>query len=556
MTGAAATRTLLVAPDRPGAYPTIGAAVLDAPDDAVVSIAPGVYYETIDLADRSVTLRTEQSAGAVVIDATAAVTPALRTEGGRLLLRDIAVRAGDAPAVRVDGGSLRAERCTLSADFGPALLVTGPAEAAVAHCTVDRGEHGLVLEDCDARIEHTTIAGVTADGVIARLGATVVIRDSRLTGCGQRGVYAYQYGRLTLEGCELSGSAEAGVLIAHDSTGVLRHCLIGDVRGPAVSYGRRCSGEVVSCRFENTAEPALELAEPDLVSVTTATRVAAPSAADEPAGTDVESLLEELDAMVGLPGVKDEVRSLIDEIQVNEWRRKAGLSVGGLSHHLVFAGAPGTGKTTVARVYGRLLAALGVLPKGQFNEVARRDLVGQYLGHTAEKTTKVFSAAIGGILFIDEAYALSRAGAESDSFGQEAIDTLVKLMEDHRHEVAVIVAGYSNEMVDFLGANPGLASRFSKTIEFENYSSEELTVIVQRMVAAQEYDLEEAAYPLVERHFDVASRAANFGNARDARRLFDRARKAQSQRLRKLGGVPDVTELRTLRVDDVLAAVS
>ncbi|MFF0266838.1 AAA family ATPase [Kribbella sp. NPDC004536] len=545
------SRTLLVSPERPGAYPSIGAAVLDAPDDAVISIAAGVYRETIDLADRSVTL--SANSDDVVIDATTSAAPVLRVAGGRLTLRDVTVRAGDAPALQLEGGTLHAERCELSAGFGPVVQVTGPAEVSVWHCQVSGGEHGLVLEDCTAKIEHTSVKGVSADGVIVRLGATVVLHDCQITDCGRRGIYAYQYGRPTVEACEITGTSEAGVLIAYDSTAVLRHTVIRDASGPAVAYGRRCRGEVVSCRWENTAEPALELAEPELVSVE---ELAVRVTTDEPTGADVESLLAELDAMVGLASVKDEVRSLIDEIQVNEWRRRAGLPIGSLSHHLVFAGAPGTGKTTVARIYGKLLAALGVLPKGQFNEVARRDLVGQYLGHTAEKTTTVFEDANGGVLFIDEAYALSRAGAENDSFGQEAIDTLVKLMEDHRDEAAVIVAGYSDEMLRFMDANPGLASRFSKTIDFENYSPDELTLIVQRMVAAQEYDLEDNAEPILQRHFAAVSQAANFGNARDARRLFDRVRKAQSQRLRRLGGMPGINELRTLRLDDVTVAVS
>jgi hypothetical protein len=548
------SRTLLVAPDRPGAYPSIGAAVLDAPDGAVVAIAPGVYRETIDLADRSVTLTADT--GDVVIDATSAQTPVLRVSGGQLVLRELTIRAGDAPAVELTGGTLRAERCVVSAGFGPGVLVTGPAEVSLSHCRLDGGEHGLVLEDCTATIEHTKISGVSADGVIVRLGATVVLRDCQITDCGRRGVYAYQYGRSTIESSEVIGTAEAGILVAYDSTAVLRHSFVRDAGGPAVVFGRRCQGEVVSCRWENTAEPALEVADPDQVSVTAAVQAESRTVAREPAAADVESLLAELDAMVGLRGVKDEVHSLIDELQVNEWRRKAGLPTGSLSHHLVFAGAPGTGKTTVARIYGKLLAALGVLPKNQFNEVGRRDLVGQYVGHTAEKTTVLFEAAIGGVLFIDEAYTLSRAGAENDSFGQEAIDTLVKLMEDNRDEVAVIVAGYDNEMLRLMDANPGLASRFTKTIDFENYAPDELTLIVQRMVAANQYDLDKAAEPVLERHFAIASQVTNFGNARDARRLFDRVKTAQSQRLRRRGGMPDVNDLRTLLIDDVTAAVS
>jgi len=187
--------------------------------------------------------------------------------------------------------------------------------------------------------------------------------------------------------------------------------------------------------------------------------------------------------------------------------------------------------------------------------VARRDLVGQYIGHTAEKTSLVFEKAIGGVLFIDEAYTLARSGAGGGDFGQEAIDTLVKLMEDHRDEIAVIAAGYTDEMRQFSDANPGLTSRFSKTIQFENYVTDELVLILQRMVRAADYDLDASAEPLLAEHFAQVAQAPDFGNARDARRLFEATRKTQSRRLRALGRLPELDELRAITAADIQAVI-
>jgi hypothetical protein len=197
-----------------------------------------------------------------------------------------------------------------------------------------------------------------------------------------------------------------------------------------------------------------------------------------------------------------------------------------------------------------------VLPDGKFKEVSRRDLVGQYIGHTAEKTSAVIEEAMGGVLFIDEAYTLSRSGGGGADFGQEAIDTLVKLMEDRRDELAVIVAGYTGEMHDFLDTNSGLASRFAKTLEFANYSPSQLVLIAARIARGDDYVLEPGLEDALFEWFSGLDRGANFGNAREARKLLEGMRKAQSGRLRRLGGVPSRDDLRTLTVDDLLAATA
>ncbi|WFE25945.1 AAA family ATPase [Solwaraspora sp. WMMD791] len=555
------TRTLTVCPDRPGAYPSIGDALAAATDDTVVSVAPGTYYEALFVNDRRIAVVAAQGPGSVTVDASSGTYPTVSANGGAVELRDLVLRAGDAPAVAVDRAELTMSGCRLHAGFGAGVTIGGRSRFALTRCTVSGARYGLVVEDADGTVDGCEFTDLAEDGVIVRIGAAPTIRASTISGCGNRGVYVYQHGRPTLETCEISGTGGAGVAVAHQSAPTLRRCRIRDTGGPAVSFGRGCGGSVEECSTENTATPAFEVADgadPTIVTGTASRRaVFGAAAAQHSGGQDTaraDELLAELDAMVGLESVKDEVRSLIDEIQVNEWRRGAGLPVSAVSHHLIFAGAPGTGKTTVARIYGELLAALAVLPGGPFKEVSRRDLVGQYLGHTAEKTAAVFEQARGGVLFIDEAYTLSRSFGSGGDFGQEAIDTLVKLMEDHRDEIAVIAAGYTVEMVQFLDANPGLASRFAKTIEFGNYSPQQLVVIVERMAAADEYLLADTVPQVLLAHFSAVRRDENFGNAREARKLFEGVRKAQAQRLRQSGQRPSLDDLRTVTEADVRAA--
>jgi hypothetical protein len=551
MTTSTAGRALLVA-RRPGAYPTIGDALAEAADGAVITIAGGEYAETVELTGLRVTLAAADGA-TVVVDGRGADRPVFRAVGGSLVLKGIELLAGGASAIQAEDTELTLLRCTISGGRGPAIAIRGSAAFEVTGCVISTAEQGIVVDGSPGRLEDTTVEDVTGDGITLGQGADPVVRNCRVTGCGLRGVYVYQYARPVIEGCVISHTGYEGIAVAHHGSPVLKRCTVSDARGSGIAFGPGCGGAISACRVENTAEPGISIAEG---ATATFSETADPAESGGSGDRELDDMLAELDAMIGLPGVKAEVRALVDELQVNEWRRRAGLPVGATSHHLIFAGAPGTGKTTVARIYGKLLKALGVLPRGQFREVSRRDLVGQYIGHTAEKTATVFEEAKGGVLFIDEAYTLSRLAGSGGDFGQEAIDTLVPLMEDHRDEVAVIVAGYTGEMVDFLSANPGLASRFGKTIEFENYTAAELLGIIGRMAAAGDYDLDPAADPVLTDFFGRIAGDANFGNAREARRLFEGVRKAQSQRLRLLGRMPTLDELRSLHVDDVVAAAA
>jgi SpoVK/Ycf46/Vps4 family AAA+-type ATPase len=236
-------------------------------------------------------------------------------------------------------------------------------------------------------------------------------------------------------------------------------------------------------------------------------------------------------------------------MQTVRMRQDAGLPAPPLSRHLVFAGNPGTGKTTVARLYGQLLHALGLLSKGHLVEVDRSALVGEYVGHTGPKTTEAFQQARGGVLFIDEAYALTPEGVSQD-FGSEAIATLVKLMEDHRDEVVVIAAGYPGEMDRFISSNPGLASRFTRTLHFADYSTEELVSIVEHHARRHRYELTDAARKALAEYLGSIPRGQNFGNGRTARQLFQRMTERQAMRVAELAN-PDPTALMTLDETDL-----
>ena len=262
----------------------------------------------------------------------------------------------------------------------------------------------------------------------------------------------------------------------------------------------------------------------------------------------LEELLAELDGLVGLAAVKAEVKLVTNLLRVEKLRTERGLPVADHSRHLVFTGNPGTGKTTIARLLAQIYRALGVVEKGQLVETDRSGLVAGYVGQTAIKVKEVFASAVGGVLLIDEAYALVR-GQDRD-FGHEAIDMIVKLMEDHRDNVVLIVAGYPEEMATFLDANPGLRSRFPKTIYFDDYTDTELQRIFDSMAARSHYVPTPAARDRVLAYVAAHPRDRGFGNARLVRNMFEAAVSAQASRVVELSDVSDEA-LVTLEADDI-----
>lgn len=487
-------------------------------------------------------------------------------------------QTGDSGVLAENGGRLTIRGSALDHAGTHGVHAARAGSAIVEDCRIGRaGEHGIYAEGDGSQVlvRATAIVDAQITGIAVDSGARLTAEQSTVER-GAVGLAASGTGTLTVRGCTVRQTTHSGVQVLGkarleawqlavrssggpglEARGTVRLAVqdseFVDGAAEGLRVDARCSGELVRCRIAGNADESVLRGR----RVRVKDPVEDPVAAEQPPSPafmpdDVNELdgLVELNRLVGLEPVKQQVRTQINLVRNSRQRAAVGLPVPPVSRHLVFSGPPGTGKTTVARLYGRLLAALGALPTGEVVEAGRSDLVGQYVGATALKTRAVVESALGGVLFIDEAYSLSRTSGESADFGLEAVDELVRLMENHRDELVVIVAGYPKEMTEFLAVNPGLQSRFSRTVEFPGYDADELARIVQLHAERHHYVWSEDALSEITRRFHRAQDIGTLGNARDARTLFEQAIERQAARLAEHPN-PTPSQLTELTTADV-----
>ncbi|MEU6084468.1 right-handed parallel beta-helix repeat-containing protein [Streptomyces sp. NPDC047108] len=560
--------------------------------DAVLTLSDCEIHDipenAVDLRSRSVLTLTRSTVRRFGRNGLSVWDPGTRVDANQCEIHD---STGDYPAVWVSDGAVAVLDSCRVHDVPDALFV------------LDRGSRADVVDSDISQVRNTAVS--VSDGATAQLDDCRIrdvttgawFRDhgsgGTLASCtidgAATGVIVTKGADPTIERCTVTSPAEAGFYVSAEGRGTFHGCRVSGSSGYGFHIIDGCRTTLTRCRTERCARGGYEFAEEGPVregctsdessqlgtappapavapAVQTETRTAgllsavpeqspvpaqpaAPHA--EPASGVRESgeVLAELDGLVGLDSVKLEVRALTDMIEVGRRRQRAGLKAASVKRHLVFTGSPGTGKTTVARLYGEILAALGVLERGHLVEVSRVDLVGEHIGSTAIRTQEAFDRARGGVLFIDEAYALSPEDSGRD-FGREAIDTLVKLMEDHRDAVVVIVAGYTAEMERFLSVNPGVASRFSRTIRFGDYSPEELLHIVEQQAEEHEYRIGEGAAEALLKYFTVLPKGPAFGNGRTARQTFEAMVERHAGRVAQVAD-PSTDDLTLLYPEDL-----
>jgi SpoVK/Ycf46/Vps4 family AAA+-type ATPase len=482
-----------------------------------------------------------------VVDAAGAAV--VIRSGANPLLRHATITAAGGTGIEIaEDGRGRLEHCVVERAAAAAVRIGAGANVTLRDCDLrSAGEAGIAVDAGGMGVaSDCAVSGSGASGVAVREGGDLTLTRARISGSGAHGVLLSTGARATLDACELTGSLGDGIRVDTTEAVSVFGCAVRDNRGAGLRQPRP-SGRLNVRDLESYGNGV-----PDSWGIE-AGEESTPGAPDEAAKTRAPGPtgpMEELDALVGLEGVKRQVRTLVNLNQMSQRRARLGMPVPPMSRHLIFAGPPGTGKTTVARLYGGILTELGVLRSGHLVEVSRPDLVAQYVGATAIKTTEAFNEALGGVLFIDEAYTLVSESKGGSDFGREAIDTLVKLMEDHRDDVVVVAAGYTVEMQAFLSANPGMASRFSRTIEFANYSVDDLVTITEGMCKNHRYELDPRTRLALAAHYERMPRDATFGNGRAARLVFEEMIDRQAFRLAAMTD-PAESDLSLLLPEDV-----
>ncbi|WP_299531497.1 right-handed parallel beta-helix repeat-containing protein [uncultured Streptomyces sp.] len=494
------------------------------------SASPALTSLTIrDCAETGVVLEEESTAELDRLDVleSAGAGVSIRSGANPLLRRARVGSAGGHGVEVVKDGRGRLEDCEIDRAGGSGIHVAGQGNVYVGGGSVTgAGAAGILVgAGGSATVRDCEIRSPAADGVAVEAEGEFTATRIRVAEAAEHGVVVREGGRASLNACESSANGKDGIRVESGSPVSLVNCVVRENRGGGLvqsKQGDRLAVEGLTSNG-NAQRDAWGVGDAD---------------GTDPAGSGSAGAAQEsgpllaLDALIGLQNVKQQVRTLVNLNQLAQRRAQLGMSAPPMSRHLVFAGPPGTGKTTVARLYGTILAELGVLRSGHLVEVSRADLVAQVVGGTAIKTTETFNRALGGVLFVDEAYTLTSDGRGSGAdFGREAVDTLLKLMEDHRDDVVVVAAGYSEEMDSFLGSNPGLASRFSRTVEFENYSVPELVAIMESMCVQHQYALSDDTRKALAVHFERMPRDASFGNGRAARQVFEEMIDRQAQRL-------------------------